>query len=73
MAEQSLPLTKRFALFAGLIVIAASLLLIKLYKEVAAYDLYEFAARSNGAVTRVFSSPSSKSSLVVGTSHAKGA
>ncbi len=55
MAEQSLPLTKRFALFAGLIVIAASVLLINLYKEIAANDLYEFAARSNEAVARVFS------------------
>ncbi len=55
MAEQSLSLTKRFALFAGLVVIAASMLLISMYREVAGDDLNEMAARSNVALARVFS------------------
>ncbi|NIA68742.1 hypothetical protein HBA54_09080 [Pelagibius litoralis] len=55
MAEQSLPLTKRFALFAGLVVVAASMLIIGLYKEMAADDLQDISERSNSAVARVFS------------------
>ena len=55
MAEQSLSLTRRFALFAGLVVIAASLLLISLYKQIASDDLTVMAERSNVAVARIFS------------------
>lgn len=55
MADLSLSLTKRFALFAGLIVVAASLLLISLYKQVASDDLTAMAERSNVAMARMFS------------------
>ena len=55
MADLSLSLTKRFALFAGLVVIAASMLLISLYKQIASDDLLAMAERSNLAVTQIFS------------------
>ena len=55
MADLSLSLTKRFALFAGLVVVAASLLLIGMYKQVASEDLHAMAERSNVAVARIFS------------------
>ena len=55
MADHSLPLTKRFALFAGLVVIAASLLLISTYRQIAADDLNAMAERSNLAVAQIFS------------------
>ena len=55
MADLSLSLTKRFALFAGLVVIAASLLLISMYKQIASDDLNAMAERSNIAVARIFS------------------
>ncbi|MEQ9609208.1 MAG: ATP-binding protein [Kiloniellaceae bacterium] len=55
MADYSLSLTKRFALFAGLVVIAASMLLISMYKEVASDDLTATAERSNIALAQVFS------------------
>ncbi|MGF1629995.1 MAG: ATP-binding protein [Kiloniellaceae bacterium] len=55
MADLSLSLTKRFALFAGLVVIAASLLLIGMYKQIASDDLNAMAERSNIAVARIFS------------------
>ena len=55
MADHSLSLTKRFALFAGLVVIAASLLLISMYKQIASDDLNSMAKRSNLAVTQIFS------------------
>jgi len=55
MADHSLSLTKRFALFAGLVVIAASMLLISMYKEVASDDLTATAERSNIALAQVFS------------------
>jgi signal transduction histidine kinase len=55
MADLSLSLTKRFALFAGLVVIAASLLLMSLYKQVASDDLTAMAERSNISLAQVFS------------------
>ncbi len=55
MAEQSLSLTKRFALFAGLVVVAASMLLISMYKEISSDDLNAMAERSNAAVAKIFS------------------
>ncbi|GAB4355421.1 MAG: hypothetical protein Kow00114_05730 [Kiloniellaceae bacterium] len=55
MADHSLSLTKRFALFAGLVVIAASLLLISMYKQIASDDLNTMAERSNLAVAQIFS------------------
>ncbi len=55
MADLSLSLTKRFALFAGLVVIAASMLLISLYKQIASDDLNAMAERSNSAVAQIFS------------------
>jgi two-component system, cell cycle sensor histidine kinase PleC len=55
MADSSLSLTKRFALFAGLVVIAASLLLINMYKQIASDDLTAMAERSNSALAQVFS------------------
>jgi hypothetical protein len=55
MADLSLSLTKRFALFAGLVVIAASLLLISMYKQITSDDLNAMAERSNIAVARIFS------------------
>ncbi len=55
MADLSLSLTKRFALFAGLVVIAASMLLISMYKQIASDDLNAMAERSNIAVAQIFS------------------
>ncbi|MEO3428531.1 ATP-binding protein [Pelagibius sp. CAU 1746] len=55
MADLSLSLTKRFALFAGLVVIAASVLMIGMYKQVASDDLNAMAERSNTAVAQIFS------------------
>jgi len=55
MADLSFSLTKRFALFAGLVVIAASMLLISLYKQIASDDLNAMAERSNTAVAQIFS------------------
>ena len=55
MAEQSLSLTKRFALFAGLVIVAASVLLISFYSRVASDDLTAMAERSNAAVAKIFS------------------
>ena len=55
MAEQPYSLTKRFAVFAGLVVVAASLLLIHMYREIASDDLTAMAERSNVAVAQVFS------------------
>ena len=54
-AEQSPSLTRQFALFAGFVVVAAGVLLMALYKEIAADDLNDMAERSNSAVARVFS------------------
>jgi signal transduction histidine kinase len=55
MADLSLSLTKRFALFAGLVIIAASMLLISMYKQIASDDLTAMAERSNTALAQVFS------------------
>lgn len=55
MADASLPLTKRFALFAGLVVIAASMLLISMYKQIVGDDLNAMVERSNIAVAQIFS------------------
>ena len=55
MADLSLSLTKRFALFAGLVIIAASMLLISMYKQIAGDDLTAMAERSNVALAQVFS------------------
>ena len=55
MADLSLSLTKRFALFAGLVVVAASLLLMSMYRQVASDDLTAMAERSNVSVAQVFS------------------
>ncbi len=55
MADLSFSLTKRFALFAGLIVVVASLLLIEMYKRIASDDLIATAERSNIAVAQLFS------------------
>ncbi|MGE5765775.1 MAG: ATP-binding protein [Bacteroidota bacterium] len=56
MADLSFSLTKRFALFAGLVVVAASLLLMSMYRQVASDDLTAMAERTNVSVAQVFSS-----------------
>src|SRR3546814_4109720 len=55
MADLTLSLTKRFALFAGLVVVAASLLLISMYRQVAGDDLTAMAERSNVSLAQMFS------------------
>ena len=55
MADLSLSLTKRFALFAGLVIIAASMLLISMYKQIASDDLTALAERSNTTLAQLFS------------------
>jgi len=55
MADLSLSLTKRFALFAGIVVVAASLLLMSMYRQVASDDLTAMAERNNLSLAQVFS------------------
>src|SRR3546814_17188997 len=55
MADLTLSLTKRFALFAGLVVVAASLLLISMYRQVAGDDLPAMAERSHVSLAHMFS------------------
>ena len=55
MRGQSIPLTKRFAVFGGLIIVIASLLLIGLFKEIAGEDLDDFATHRDEAIAKIFS------------------